>query len=126
LPPIIVLTDEAITQLIEWVVNLCSTTAEMQSVASQPRNLNKSLQAALRRMGELYAYCVKLMVRPDTPTLAAPHPIDAATDARKAAAQLKLSIRQWQESADVVAVNTFFENSNWAVEDVGVGNEALL
>lgn len=113
------LSAEAIAQQNEWMAQLGGTAAELQSVADQACRHHESYLAALRRMSELYAYCGKLMVRANTPSLAIPHPVEAATEARRVVAQLKLSVDQWRESSDELALRSFLQNQKeqWQMWD---------
>lgn len=107
MPP---LSEDVVKRQNEWMAQLGGTVDELQSVAEQACRHHEGYLAALSRMGELYAYCGRLMVQTNTPILAIRHQVDDATEARKVAAQLKLSIEQWRDSADVRALRTFLKN----------------
>lgn len=107
MPP---LSEDVVKRQNEWMAQLGGTVDELQSVAEQACRHHEGYLAALSRMGELYAYCGRLMVQTNTPILAIRRQVDDATEARKVAAQLKLSIEQWRDSADVRALRTFLKN----------------
>ncbi|KPI83989.1 hypothetical protein ABL78_6964 [Leptomonas seymouri] len=105
-----VFSDDTATLQDEWMAELGGTVSELQSVVDEACRHHEGYLAALSRMGGLYAHCGRLMVRANNPNLAMHHQIDAAADARRVVSQLKLSIEQWRDSSDELALRAFLQN----------------
>lgn len=116
------LSDATVQLQNEWMAQLGGTAAELQSVADDARRHHEACRTALQRMGELYAFCGRLVVKANQPSLASAHTVDSASDARRVSAQLRLSMMQWRDAADQIAVKDFFEaeRDHWKEVDAEV------